>query len=110
MSKNCCIFVIGKEITIMEINITVRKDRYGSKFAFAGDHELFQFEERTHNGAQWYFWPAGNYNPTVFNGKEFPMNYFVDACKAKYMLDMKETSLPEKVNVVGGKSRLDWMG
>ena len=74
----------------MEIEIV--KNRYDSLFAVdtKTNYGLFQFEYRNKDlgGPAWYFWLRGNYDPDIFNGKrkEFPMEFFNNACKAKLFL------------------------
>ena len=63
--------------------------------------ELFQFDYRKELLA-WLFWMTGNYTPQNFSGKEFPEQYFIDACKAKYLI-LYGKCLPESVEIVSGK-------
>ena len=75
--------------------------------AHAGAILLFYFEYRDWEN-KWYFWPNTDFNPTVFDKPEFPMEYFENLCKAKYFICMHIDEYPEEVNVVAGKKYLKW--
>ena len=81
----------------MEIKIEIIKNKYGSLFAVM-NYELFQFEYRDN---KWYFWIRGGYDPETFEQKEFPMKFFLDACRAKYFIKYGG-ELPEKVSIEKG--------
>lgn len=92
----------------MEINIKIERNQYGSQFAIAGYMTLFQFEARNTIGPQWYFWPAGNYSPVIFDGEEFPMDYFTNLCRAKYFVEFGIDKFPDTVKIVKGKKLLKY--
>lgn len=82
----------------MEIKIT--KDTYGHMKAVEDGLNLFEFEFR-HDDDAWYFWmPGREYAPCVIPGKKFPMNYFLDACRARHFL-IHDDGIDEKVHVDG---------
>lgn len=94
----------------MDINIT--KDNYGSLFAHTTNSAfpLFQFEYRDtedKGGPAWYFWLRGGYDPDIFKGKkkDFPMEFFVSACKSKAFIHYG-VSLNEEITIVKGKNYL----
>ena len=96
----------------MEITIAKRNEDSISLFAYTDKsyYPLFQFEYRdTENmgGPAWYFWLRGNYNPDIFKGekKDFPMEFFVSACKAKAFI-YNGVSLNEEATIVKGKNYL----
>ena len=96
------------------MNITIeRRDKDGaSLFAYAEGtyYPLFQFEYRdteSMGGPAWYFWLRGSYDPDIFKGsrKEFPMDFFKDACRAKAFI-YKGKGMHEEVEIVKGKRNL----
>lgn len=58
-------------------------------------------------GPAWYFWLRGNYNPYIFNGKkkDFPMEFFVNACRAK-SFTLFGKGIDDEVNIVSGKENI----
>ena len=93
----------------MEIRIV--KDNYGSLFAYNEKYAfaLFQFEYRDERmgGPAWYFWLRGDFIPVILEceKKDFPMQFFLDACKAKSFL-LRCGELDEDVVIVKGKKYL----
>lgn len=82
----------------MEIKIT--KDSYGHMMATEGVISLFEFEYRAKTDA-WYFWlPGRAHDPHIVVGKKFPMDYFIDACRAVHFL-RNNAGLDESVIMVG---------
>lgn len=92
----------------MELNIKINKNQYGSRFAVAGIVTLFQFEPRNTIGPEWFFWPNGQSTPVIFHGEEFPMEYFVNLCKAKFFADFGVDEYPDSVKIVQGKKHLKY--
>ena len=84
------------------INIKIETTAYCSLFATCGRYTLFQFEYRTDED-KWYFWPNTDFNPTIFEGSEFPMEYFINLCKAKYFCITGTDEWPTYVNVANKK-------
>lgn len=96
----------------MEITIAKRDKDSISLFAYTDKsyYPLFQFEYRDTEdmgGPAWYFWLRGDYDPDIFKGekKDFPMEFFVSACKAKAFI-RHGVSLSEEVTIVKGKNYL----
>lgn len=94
------------------MDITITKNNYGSLFAHTADSAfpLFQFEYRKDEkwgGPAWYFWLRGDYDPDIFKGekKDFPMEFFVSACKAKAFI-RHGVSLSDEIVIVKGKNYL----
>lgn len=73
--------------------------------AHAGAILLFYFEYRDWEN-KWYFWPNTDFNPTVFDKPEFPMEYFENLCKAKYFCLTGTDDWPTYINIVAGKKFL----
>ena len=89
------------------VNISiVNATGYCSLTAFAGRISLFQFEYRTDEN-KWYFWPNTDFNPTIFEGAEFPKEYFENLCRAKYFCITGTDDWPTYVNIVAGKKFLN---
>lgn len=88
----------------MKLEITVKANKYGDLFAFA-PFELFQFAYRKESG-RWLFWLKGELNPEVFPGKEFPMKFFLDACRAMFFL-RNGGPLPDTAEIVQGKELIE---
>lgn len=91
------------------MNIKITRSEYDSLFAETEfGAELFQFEFRatkSMGGPAWYFWLRGNYDPNIFKGSRnhFPMQFFMDAIRAKYFI-YYGGSVDDEVNVVSGWS------
>ena len=90
------------------MDIIITKDKYGSLFAHTQHtlYPLFQFEYRETEemgGPAWYFWLRGDYDADIFKGKrtEFPMNFFLDACRAKNFIQYGG-SLTEDAKIIKG--------
>ena len=67
------------------ITVTVKRNKYGSQFAVADGIVLFQFEYRSEE-TKWYFWLRRDFDPDIFDGKDFPCAFFVNAVNAKAFL------------------------
>jgi hypothetical protein len=81
---------------------------YCSLEARAGSVILFPFEYRQSED-KWYFWADEKMNPfvpTIFEGAEFPMEYFNNLCKARYFTLTGTDIWPSKVQIVAGKKFL----
>ena len=90
----------------MILDITIKADKYGNGNLFAfGPYELFQFDWRKETGS-WLFWLRGNLDPDSFLGKEFPMKYFEDACRAKFFIK-NGGPMPDGINIIEGKELLE---
>lgn len=71
---------------------------------------LFQFEYREDEimgGPAWYFWLYGNHNPNIFPGekKDFPMEFFKDACRALAFVH-RVGQLNEEITIIAGEKYL----
>ena len=90
-------------MTTIEIKIT--KDEYGLLRAENNGLTLFPFQYREEEGA-WYFWVAGRYAPTIFEGRAFPTDFFTDACRATAFITRwyRGDCLPEGIKIVKGIS------
>ena len=88
------------------INIKI-EDQLGccSLSAHAGCIFLFSFEYRAWEN-KWYFWPNTDFNPTVFDKPEFPMEYFENLCRAKYFCLTGTDVWPDSVKIIAGKKYL----
>lgn len=75
---------------------------YCTLSAMCGRYELFGFEYREDED-KWYFWPNTDFNPTIFEGSEFPMEYFKNLCKAKYFCITGTDEWPTHINVMNQK-------
>ena len=88
------------------INIKIiNQSGYCSLEATCGCLHLFNFEYRSWD-EKWYFWPNTDFNPTIFEGAEFPMEYFKNLCRAKYFCETGTDIWPENVKIVAGKKYL----
>ena len=90
--------------TLINIKIT-NQPRYCSLEAHAGSIFLFPFEYRKDED-KWYFWSNTDFNPTIFEGAEFPKEYFENLCKSKYFCITGTDEWPTYVNIVAGKKFL----
>ena len=94
------------------IRVKIEQNAHGNLFAIVGHPKLyttlFRFKQEDCTGPQWQFYPEGEYQPVIFEGKEFPKEYFENLCKAKYFICMHIDEYPEEVNVVAGKKYLKW--
>lgn len=82
---------------------------YCSLEARAGNIVLFPFEYRQSED-KWYFWAdekANPSSPTIFEGAEFPMEYFNNLCKARYFTLSGTDVWLDKVQIVSGKQLLN---
>lgn len=92
------------------MKISIENNRYGSLFAVDAESKtiLFQFEYRTKadGGPAWFFWLRGNLDPDTIEGKkkDFPMQFFKDACKAKAFIF--SGVMPDEVEIVKGEGNL----
>ena len=85
----------------MDIKIT--KDNYGRLFAVEGVVAMFQFGYQADRD-EWLFWMPGRgaYDPTIIKGKDFPLEYFTNACRAVHFL-REDGGLDEVVNIFNYK-------
>ena len=94
------------------IRIRIEQSAYGNLFATVGHTKfyttLFRFRQDNVTGPQWRFYPEGEYQPVIFEGEEFPTEYFENLCKAKYFIEMHVDQYPESMEVVKGKKFLKW--
>ena len=90
------------------IRIGIEQNAHGNLFATAGRTTLFRFRQDNVTRPQWRFYPEGEHQPVIFTGEEFPEEYFVNLCKAKYFIEMHVDQYPESVEVVKGKKFLKW--
>ena len=94
------------EIGETRINIKIEKATgYCSCYARCGCYTLFQFEYRNYED-KWYFWPNTDFHPTIFEGSEFPMEYFENLCKAKYFCETGTDEWPDTIKIIAGKKFL----
>ena len=95
----------------MTLNIQIRKNEHGNLAAIFenedgrayGYNSLFQFAHR--NGAMWLFWLRRGYRASdLFEGKrkDFPLAFFIDACRATYFLHPRGGELPDEVRITYG--------
>ena len=83
------------------MNIIIKsKDRAFSAYAENDFVPLFHFEYRSEVPA-WYFWLRGEANPTIIKGqrKDFPIEFFENACRAKYFIRF-EKGINDEVNII----------
>ena len=90
------------------IRIGIEQNQYGNLFATAGRNTLFRFRQDSVIGPQWMFYPEGEYAPVIFEGEEFPEEYFNNLCKATYFIQMHVDEYPQSVEVVKGRKYLKW--
>jgi len=84
------------------IEITILKDENGLLYALDGpgrSNVLFPFQYR--ESGDWFFWLNGLFTPAVFEGGEFPTDYFRDACRAKHFIRTGE--MPDGITIIKGK-------
>lgn len=86
------------------INIKITGN--GTLEAMCGCLYLFTFEYRDWYDKKWYFWPNSDFNPTILDGPEFPVEYFNNLCKAKYFCLTGTDVWPEEVKIIAGKKLL----
>ena len=92
------------------MKINIERNLYGSLFAIDAESQtiLFQFEYRRKDlgGPAWFFWLRGNLDPDTIEGKkkDFPMQFFKDACKAKAFIF--NGVMPDEVEIVRGEDNL----
>jgi len=89
------------------MNIKIYKNKNGNLLATTGCVYLFQFAHRvvdgvTNEDGAWYFWLNGDFDPTIIKGKEFPMEYFENSCRAKGFIYLKMDTIPQDVEIVEG--------
>lgn len=82
----------------MDIKIT--KDNYGHLYAVDGIVAMFQFVYKADRD-EWFFWLPGRnaYDPTIIKGKEFPLDYFTNACRCIHFL-REDDGLDDVVNII----------
>ena len=89
------------------MKIKIIRDKWGSLFAMDGIYPLFQFEYRKSEN-RWLFWLRGDYDPAIFIGRDFPVKFFVNACRAKHFImfadgcDNGFVDMPGKVEITEG--------
>ena len=71
------------------MTIKIVRDKWGNLFAFNGYYPLFQFLYQKEEN-RWLFWLRGHLDPAVFGGKDFPMDFFKSACRAKFFIMFSE--------------------
>ena len=92
------------------MKINIERNRYGSLFAVDAESKtiFFQFEYRAKadGGPAWFFWLRGDFDPDTIEGKkkDFPMQFFKDACKAKAFIF--NGAMPDEVEIVRGEGNL----
>lgn len=89
------------------IDIRIWRDKYGSLFAFENGNILFQFERRSPacspNGkTSWLFWLRDDYHPAIIEGRTFPKDFFIEACRAKAFIRNGYDAIPEAARIVDG--------
>ena len=70
---------------------------------------LFQFDYRNYlDVPAWLFWTNGQRFPMKFPGarKDFPMQYFRDACRARYFLYLGSTEIPDDIVITYGHGHI----
>lgn len=89
------------------IDITITKDQYGQLQANNNGLCLLKFEWREGEGS-WYFWTANMDMPTIFEGNDFPMAFFADACRATAFVTRwyRGDRLPDGIQILSGKKFL----
>jgi len=87
------------------INISIKTKGYNTLEATSGCLSLFYFEYRDWED-KWYFWPNTDFNPTVFDKPEFPMEYFENLCRAKYFCLTGTDVWPDGIKIIAGKKYL----
>ena len=94
------------------IRIRIEKNGYGELFATVGSQKfytnLFCFAPDNTTVPQWRFYPEEDGSPVIFDGEQFPEDYFKNLCKAKYFIAMHVDQYPEEVKVVKGNKHLKW--
>lgn len=94
------------------MKIKIIRDKWGSLFVTDGIYPLFQFEYRKSEN-RWLFWLNGDYDPAVFGGRDFPVKFFINACRAKYFIMFADgcgngfVDMPEKVEVTEGMEYIE---
>ena len=91
------------------INVKIfNQPGYCSLEAHAGCITLFPFEYRSDEN-KWYFWhDAQNlpFHPVIFDGPDFPMEYFMHLCRAKYFTSTGTDTWVQDVKIIAGKKYL----
>lgn len=83
--------------------VTIQKNKYGSLFADA-PMRLFQFEYRK-DDRNWFFWLRGVYDPDIIPGRRFPMEFFQNACLAKFFI-LNGGPMYKKIEITEGANHL----
>lgn len=99
------------------IDIQIRKNSHGNLSAYVDRggridsfNELFQFayrkDEQGNNG-RWLFWLTHHNHPTIFAcaRKDFPMQFFLDACRAKYFIRY-QAEMPADIQITHGHGHI----
>lgn len=71
----------------MKIDIEIVRDTLNKVYeARYRGYVLFDFTLRNRGdaGLTWMFWLTDNHSPVKFQGRKFPVEYFTNACIAKY--------------------------
>ena len=85
-----------------KLKIEIKRGDNGNLWAICdGWLSLFEFDYRVDIG--WCFWLLGN-RPSRIERGNFPMQYFIDACKATYFFNNGE--LPTDVEISKGSELL----
>ena len=91
------------------LEISIKKGNDENLYAIANSNNivnmsLFSFDYREQCGG-WLFWFRGELNPEIKEGKEFPMEYFKDLCRALALVIFSEPlSSSEVIKIVSGES------
>lgn len=85
------------------IDIQIKTNGGGQLVACYGNYSLFAFEYRKEKGC-WYFWPRSPYIPAVIPGREFPMEFFRDACRAKHFIKAFPDAMADDIVITSGRS------
>ena len=100
------------------LNIQIRRNEHGNLSAIFETEDgkahsfnsLFQFayrkgENEFEGTPCWCFWLYRGFRAShTFKGerKDFPVEFFLNACRAKYFLHPRGEKLPDKVNITYG--------
>lgn len=92
------------------LKIQIKKNEHGNLSAIIDSDKdvnslntLFEFAYRKECGA-WLFWLGRHNIPKEFRGpkKDFPMQFFKDACRAKYFLHPAGGIIPDEIKIMRG--------
>ena len=91
------------------INIKITNEPgYGTLQAYVNSTFLFPFEYRDDED-KWYFWHDSRllpFHPVTFDGQEFPMEYFMHLCRAKYFIATGIDTWVKDAKIISGKKYL----